>query len=464
MLTEVAPREAPASVPVDRRPVLVDMKELEVVPPPADGDLCSICRLTSQAHWVELPCRHRYHRSCLAKHFKDKAQCPMCRAPVPTELLSALPQVVEQLIEDEEADDCVTESDCATESDSSSEEEDEYDPPEDTWSVASQARELKDLDLRALNENDKTQLLARCIEALKLQFTADPRVALFALAKWKPSLTTIVPYSGNKRMAIPELRRLQLKYFPDAKHLVSPFCGGLSFELDCAARGMQVRANDLNMPLILFWQAIQKNKAELIRNIHRLWTDFHAAPDEAKPQLFNQLVHRLKDNRLKPIDAAAGWWLVTKRSHGQRGLASGFSPSTTRLRPNFNPKRFDLCGDLSQFQFSNQDWHAFLGTTTRPDQLLFVDPPYRQLNDDGSVKPGDLYGYKGSLHKPWADLEKHEELRDRLAGHPNWMFIHEDNEAMRDLYQDYVIEPITVRYKSKVMKEIVVISRPRQTA
>ena len=275
----------------------------------------------------------------------------------------------------------------------------------------------------------------------------------------------IISYPGSKQWACHLLREIQLQRFPDAKHLYSPFCGALSFELDCASRGMTVSANDLHLPLILFWRAVQSHKPQLIAAIKRVWDEFHQLSTLVRCrrrfyEIKNQLVkHRI--GKLDPIQAAAYFWLVTKRSPHSLGTSGGYDHKLRLRLPRFHPNRLDRCGDLlSRFTFSNLDYSAYLDgipDSEDPSTLLFIDPPYRQMSDDGSgTKPGSLYGFNGSLHRPFTSVAAHERLRDRLKRFRFWMLVHEDNEDIREVYRGYEQQAVRMVYKEGSRGEIVV--------
>ena len=277
------------------------------------------------------------------------------------------------------------------------------------------------------------------------------------------TLTTCLSYPGGKHhtKTLRLLRGIQQQYFRNTRHLFSPFCGGLSFELDCVDRRMKVSANDLCLPLIQFWRNLQSDKAGLIQAITREWDAFHESTDEDEcKQRYHDLKASLEAAELDPIDAAAKFWVVHKRSFGQLGLAGGYYHWTTTNRPNFCPARFDSCGTLAQLDFTNLSYEAFLQSV--PDQdgtLLFVDPPYRQVHSDGSLKNSPLYGIDGALHTPWHDEQKHIELKQLLCARSvPWMLIHEDNQFIRSLYSDHTILPVKVHYKGVELDEVIVLS------
>ena len=268
------------------------------------------------------------------------------------------------------------------------------------------------------------------------------------------------------------LRGIQQKFFPNTKVLYSPFCGGLSFELDCASRGMTVWANDLCRPVIKFWQAMKANKSELIAAIQREWAAFHVSFDKAAcKQRYNKLKAELGDDKIDELDdviAAAKFWVVHKRSSRQFGLAGGYYHWTTTDRSEFFPVKLDSCGSLASFTFSNQSYeHVFDSLENDVDDLnaclTFVDPPYRQLEADGTVKRSGLYGIGGKLHKPWWKRSQHRDLQRLLKASPvPWMLIHEKNEFIEKLYEGHTVLDVKMHYtRNKICDEVVILSIAR---
>ena len=72
-------------------------------------------------------------------------------------------------------------------------------------------------------------------------------------------------YPGGKSRAVSYILPLILK--TEATVLCSPFIGGASIELACAAQGMEVRGYDLFEPLVDFWHALLDDPARLARRV-----------------------------------------------------------------------------------------------------------------------------------------------------------------------------------------------------
>ena len=80
-------------------------------------------------------------------------------------------------------------------------------------------------------------------------------------------------YPGGKSRAVRTILEL---IPPDTCTLVSPFVGGGSVELACAALGMRVKASDLFEPLVTFWQQLLKNPEAVDDEAAKLFPMRHA--------------------------------------------------------------------------------------------------------------------------------------------------------------------------------------------
>ena len=60
-------------------------QSLRSIPPPEDD--CCICLELSGSDWVQLDCKHVFHRSCLLTYLETSVYriCPLCRSPLESE-------------------------------------------------------------------------------------------------------------------------------------------------------------------------------------------------------------------------------------------------------------------------------------------------------------------------------------------------------------------------------------------
>ena len=74
------------------------------------------------------------------------------------------------------------------------------------------------------------------------------------------SRTSVLRYPGGKTRAVEHIR----SFFPkEIDTLASPFKGGGSIEISCAADGIKVFAADAFAPLVNFWQHAKKDAGAL---------------------------------------------------------------------------------------------------------------------------------------------------------------------------------------------------------
>ena len=226
---------------------------------------------------------------------------------------------------------------------------------------------------------------------------------------------------------------------------------------------MTVQANDLHRPLILFWQALKSQLPQVVAAAARVWRDFHlaAVDEDTGKRRFHELKAQLAAE-LDPVEAAGIFWLVVRRAFKGRAMVGGYGHSLTERNPRFYPKRFNRCVPLlrEKFTFTNMDYARFLDDVPLaddPSTLIFVDPPYLQMDEDGKILPPSMY----TFHAPFQERQTHEALRDRLARYRYWMLVHEDNAVIRDVYKEYKIIEVEMPYgkgeKKKVKPEILVL-------
>lgn len=218
-------------------------------------------------------------------------------------------------------------------------------------------------------------------------------------------------YPGGKSRAVGEIR----KYIPQGtKKMASPFLGGASVELACAADGIEVRGADAFAPLVNFWKRAKESPAllsERVRSYHPL----------TKPRFYNlqKGFHALDDE----LEKAAVFFVLNRASFSGTTLSGGMSPG----HPRFTESAIDRLRDFraSNLFVRRDDWKATL--EKRGDTLLYLDPPY--------ANGEKLYGSRGDMHEGF----DHEELVARLRERSGWILSYNDCERVRKLYEGYDI-------------------------
>ena len=155
-------------------------------------------------------------------------------------------------------------------------------------------------------------------------------------------------------------------YIPyDTDELISPFLGGASVEILCAASGMNVYASDLHEPLVHFWKMALENPREIAEiarlkyppPLHR--DDYHAMRKEYKEQ---------KDDLMRAVQ----FYVLNRCSFGGMGELAGcmtdtpvYTLSLIKALETFECPRLHVeCCDFME------------ALASRPTTFAYLDPPY----------------------------------------------------------------------------------------
>ena len=126
-------------------------------------------------------------------------------------------------------------------------------------------------------------------------------------------------------------------YIPkDIPMIVSPFVGGASVELNCAARGIKVLAFDNFEPLVNFWNYFIKDANTVINKV----LDIFPLSYEDKKHYFNTGLKPNQENHLgqacDDLERAAVFLCLNKQSF--RGWTLAQTQSKGYLEASANPK------------------------------------------------------------------------------------------------------------------------------
>lgn len=215
-------------------------------------------------------------------------------------------------------------------------------------------------------------------------------------------------YPGGKSRAVNRI----LRYIPRGLDtLASPFLGGGSVELACAANGVRVYGYDGFEPLVDFWQAALEdapNLARLVYEYHPLTrTRFYALQKR-----YFDLTDR--------IERAAAFFTLNRSSYSGTTLSGGMSPG----HPRFNESAIERLANFRQDNLTVERADFKESLSKHRDHFLYLDPPY--------ANGGKLYGKQGDMHEDF----DHEGLADILRGRGRWVLSYNDCERVRDLYPD----------------------------
>ncbi|MGO9567251.1 MAG: DNA adenine methylase [Desulfomonilaceae bacterium] len=223
---------------------------------------------------------------------------------------------------------------------------------------------------------------------------------------WSP-----LPYPGGKTRAVRHLMPLIPK---GVRRVVSPFCGGCSFEIALAMSGIPVLAFDKLPKLINFWSVLREVPDLLAERVQLVYREFGE-------DCFDRL--RRVSCSFNKYNQAASYYAI-KRAQFNRAESGNYVPghlrfteSSIRLLQKFQwPKLLSV--SLKDFRDTLRQWQCLL-------DFLYLDPPY--------YLPSNLYGYRGV---DWC----HEEFAAQLRDHKGrFLLSYNDHPYIRYLYSDYLI-------------------------
>ena len=221
-------------------------------------------------------------------------------------------------------------------------------------------------------------------------------------------------YPGGKTRALSTIR----KFLPSGlDSICSPFFGGGSIELSCAADGMKVYGSDAFQPVVEFWNKALKEPVLLSEQVRRYYP------------LTKQEFYSLQRNYSKltnTLSRAAVFYVLNRSSFSGTTLSGGMSLGHPRFTESSIQRLRDFKAGDVQVEYS--DYKDALAK--HADKFLYLDPPY--------ANGGKLYGDRGSMHKGFS----HGDLADLLKTRTDWLLSYNDCNEVRDLYSGYdVIVP-----------------------
>lgn len=218
-------------------------------------------------------------------------------------------------------------------------------------------------------------------------------------------------YPGGKSRAV----ELIWSRLPQGlSEICSPFLGGASVELACAARGIKVYGSDAFEPVVNFWKQSIKDPKKLADKVENYWPLERDGFYELQ-RSYSQLSTKLQQ--------AAVFYALNRSSFSGTTLSGGMSPkhprftksSIERLR-NFGSKNLHVeCRDYKD------------ALSRHKDMFLYLDPPY--------ANGGKLYGSRGDMHEGF----DHEQLAGILRKREGWILSYNDCDVVRELYKGFDI-------------------------
>ena len=243
-------------------------------------------------------------------------------------------------------------------------------------------------------------------------------------------------YPGGKSRAVSAI----LEMIPNGiTALASPFFGGGSIELALVSRGVRVHGYDAFKPLVLFWQAVIDNPAELAKAVAK----YYPMPRDK----FYDLQARMQENRLNDAALPSAFYALNRSSFSGTTMSGGMSPGHPRFTPSAieRIRIFDSHDLLSVKQASFET-----SIPKHRNDFLYCDPPY--------ANGGALYGQRGDCHLGF----DHESLSKLLSARDGWILSYNDCEIVRDLYAGFSILPASWAYgmsNDKKSNEVFILSK-----
>ena len=224
-----------------------------------------------------------------------------------------------------------------------------------------------------------------------------------------PRIRSPLQYPGGKYFAVPHI----VKQFPRGiDTLVSPFLGGGSIELSCAAMGIKVYGYDAFEPLVNFWQCAISDSRKVAEYVKELLPLGRSA----------FYLHRswLRWSGSFGFDQAVVFYALNRTAWAGK-IYNGYA----------NEEKFNDAGlkRLASFKVDNLTVQLADCRDEIPKhngQFLYLDPPYPMNRE--------YYGFhNGEMHRDF----DHESLADMLHSRENWILSYNDCPKIRRLYAGF---------------------------
>lgn len=240
-------------------------------------------------------------------------------------------------------------------------------------------------------------------------------------------------YPGGKSRAVD----LVLKLIPKkTTTLCSPFFGGGSIEINCAAKGMEVQGYDVFTPLVEFWQCLLSSPARLADGVEKYY------PLEKK--MFYELQNTQTTFKGK-YERAAIFYVLNRASFSGATLSGGMSPG----HPRFTPSSIQRLRDFRLDRIAINKADFLESIPLHKNDFLYLDPPY--------LIPQALYGENGNTHKNF----NHKALRETLKNRESWILSYNNSPEIHRLYKGHTFLYPSWKYgmsTDKNSKEVLILS------
>lgn len=248
---------------------------------------------------------------------------------------------------------------------------------------------------------------------------------------------TPLRYPGGKSKVV---KKTLSPLFPEFEGaFFEPFIGGGSVALWVAQMYPEKRIyiNDLNPVLTNFWKVLRDQPDDLVRKLHNVRDSFDPHNVDEGKQLLEEMQEKLYNESEPDILKAVAYYTLNKISFS--GLTEHGSLSKLAYEKTFNHQNIDrlteITSHMKNFDISTMDFTRFMSRVQASD-FTFLDPPYQ-------IESSNLYGKKGEMHEGF-NHEQFLESVKTLKG--KWMITYNDNEWLRESYDDYKIIDSEYRY------------------
>ena len=185
------------------------------------------------------------------------------------------------------------------------------------------------------------------------------------------AINPFMGYMGGKMIPRKDILNCVPK---DVNEIVSPFCGGGSFELLAAASGYRVKAHDKFKSLVRLWNVLLKDVYRVACQVEKM---FPVHPDILKELNMTGNIHTLEND----IEFASFAWCMGRQSRSGLFMNTTFFRSTQsgKSGKKYKPfKTFDA-EEWRNWQSPNlsvtlSDWKDTLDNNK--NSFLYIDPPY----------------------------------------------------------------------------------------
>lgn len=231
-----------------------------------------------------------------------------------------------------------------------------------------------------------------------------------------------------------QLAKRIIALIPEHTCYVEPFAGAAWVLFRKPQSEVEV-INDINLDVVTLYRVVKHHLTEFIRYLH--WI----LPARKEYERF------MKENpeTLTDIQRAVRFFFLQKNSFGGRIHGGNYGYATTK-RPRLNLPRIehelsDAYLRLCEVFIECKPYYDIIKRYDRPHTFFYIDPPYWDCEED--------YG-EGIFAKE--DFTKLANILANIQG--KFLLSINDRPEIRELFKQFIIEPVTVTYSSSGQKTL----------